>query len=129
MVEETIYSLLSAQDSPASAWNTLMGARIYPSVGIQNPPLPYAVFQRVTTGDENTTSGFSGLINYGFQFDIYSDTLSECLTAATHLHTLLTASALRALRTMQISGFEDETKLYRVTADYSIWSRETAISH
>jgi hypothetical protein len=128
MIEESIYALLAAQESPVSAWNTLIGTRIYPTVGDHDPALPYIVYQRVSTQDENTTCGYAGLTNYRFQFDVYSDLSSECHTAMSLLHTLLTEN-LRGLRIFQSGGWEAETKLYRITADYSLWGRETAISH
>ena len=128
MIEESIYAVLAAQDSPVSAWNTLMGTRIYPAIGDHDPALPYLVYQRVTTADENTTCGYSGLTNYQIQFDLYASTYAHCQTAMTLLHALLTSS-LRGLRTSQYGGWEPETKLYRMTADYSFWATETPIPH
>lgn len=128
MIEEAIYALLAAQDSPESAWNTLMGTRIYPAIGDHDPAVPYLVYQRVTTDDENTTCGYSGLTNYRIQFDVYANTYASCHTAMTLLHILLTGD-LRGLRLSQFSGWETETKLYRMTADYSFWAQETLIPH
>lgn len=128
MIEESIYALLAAQDSPESAWNTLIGTRIYPAIGDHDPAVPYLVYQRVNTDDENTTCGYAGLTNYRIQFDIYANTHAHCQTAMTLLHALLTGN-LRALRASQFGGWEAETKLYRMTADYSFWARETPISH
>lgn len=128
MIEESIYAVLVAQDSPASIWNALMGTRVYPAIGDHDPAVPYLVYQRVTTDDENTTCGYSGLSNYRIQFDVYAGQFAQCQTAMTLLHTLLT-SQLRGLRTSQWGGWEAETKLYRMTADYSFWAQETPISH
>jgi|APFre7841882590_1041340.scaffolds.fasta_scaffold205635_2 hypothetical protein len=129
MVEETIYSILAAQESPLSAWNQLIALRIYPNIGIQNPPLPYVVYHRVSTDDVNVTCGYTGLSNYRIQFDVYSTKISECYAAFSYLHQLLVESALKALRISQYGGWESETKLYRVTTDYSIWTREEHIFH
>ena len=87
----------------------------------QNTPAPYIVWQRIVAVVNNSTTGASKLQNVRVQIDAYAP---DALTAATLGESIQIAMAESAINNMCLSAqdfFEDDTHLYRVSQDFSLW--------
>lgn len=87
----------------------------------QNTPAPYIVWQRIATYINNSTTGASNLQNVRVQIDAYAP---DALTAATLGESIQIAMAESAINNVCLSAqdfFEDDTHLYRVSQDFSLW--------
>ena len=87
----------------------------------QNTPAPYIVWQRIVAVVNNSTTGASNLQNMRVQIDAYAP---DALTAATLGESIQIAMAESAINNVCLSAqdfFEDDTHLYRVSQDFSLW--------
>ena len=87
----------------------------------QNTPAPYIVWQRIVAVVNNSTTGASNLQNVRVQIDAYAP---DALTAATLGESIQIAMAESAINNVSLSAqdfFEDDTHLYRVSQDFSLW--------
>lgn len=87
----------------------------------QNTPAPYIVWQRIVAVVNNSTTGASNLQNVRVQIDAYAP---DALTAATLGESIQIAMAESAINNVCLSAqdfFEDDTHLYRVSQDFSLW--------
>jgi len=87
----------------------------------QNTPAPYIVWQRIVAFVNNSTTGASNLQNVRVQIDAYAP---DALTAATLGESIQIAMAESAINNVCLSAqdfFEDDTHLYRVSQDFSLW--------
>lgn len=112
-IQTQLFSLLSGA--------TTAGTRVYPLTGPDTPVKPYIVYQRVSASSENVLDGDSGLTNTRMQIDVYSTTYGEADTIANQIDALMAAWALQNVSILNQDGYESDTKLFRVTSDYSIW--------
>lgn len=124
MIEQALFSLISA---------ALGHDRVYPLVLPQKPTLPAMVYQRIGGGDDElTSSGVADLVEGRFQLDAYAKSYPEAKTTANAIRAALSGyhgSVLgvridAARRDATTDGFEPETKLFRVSADYIIFFEE-----
>lgn len=87
----------------------------------QNTPAPYIVWQRIVAVINNSTTGASNLQNVRVQIDAYAP---DALTAATLGESIQIAMAESAINNVCLSAqdfYEDDTHLYRVSQDFSLW--------
>ena len=87
----------------------------------QNTPAPYIVWQRIVAVINNSTTGASNLQNARVQIDAYAP---DALTAATLGESIQIAMAESAINNVCLSAqdfYEDDTHLYRVSQDFSLW--------
>lgn len=115
MIGATLYSLLSGNAGVAA----LVGTRIYPQVRPQADPLPALVYTVVDDIPAGSLAGWtSGLSNARVQIDAYAKGYIAAETLADAVRTALATSTLPMSRR---DGYEDETQLYRVSQDFSMW--------
>ena len=87
----------------------------------QNTAPPYIVWQRVVSTINNSTLGASDVQNTRVQIDAYArdypavDALACAIAAAV-------AGVFNGVRLSEQDFFEDETRLYRISQDFSVWS-------
>ena len=87
----------------------------------QNTVAPYIVWQRVVSTINNSTLGVSDVQNTRVQIDAYArdypavDALACAIAAAV-------AGVFNGVRLSEQDFFEDETRLYRISQDFSVWS-------
>jgi len=100
--------------------------RIYPDDAVQSAGLPSVIYNRVSGYRVNSMSGYSGLENPRFQFNIYSTlvddlrVICDALIAALDAATTFTAVPCYG----PFDGYDDEIGIYRRVLDVSIWNQE-----
>ena len=86
----------------------------------QNTVPPYIVWQRIVSTINNCTLGASDVQNTRVQIDAYArdyptvDALARTIAAAV-------AGGFNSVRLSEQDFFEDETRLYRISQDFSVW--------
>jgi hypothetical protein len=105
--------------------SNLVGARIYPATLPQNPTLPAITYMRVTSGPVYSITGYSGLDNPHMQIDCWASTYSaaKALRAAV-LTAIDGATTLKGVLISDQDMYEDDVMIYRVSMDFSLWSKE-----
>ena len=120
-LESKIFSLLTT----STTITTLMGNRIYPVRAPQNVASPYAVYQRISGGQQSGLSGYLTLENPRIQIDVYSTSYSQVKTLAGAIHTQMnTSTAFSNTMIGDTDLYEDELNEYRISMDFSCWNRE-----
>jgi hypothetical protein len=120
-VEEKIFSLLTTSTTITAT----MGNRVYPVRAPQNVASPYAVYQRISGGQQNGLSGYLTLENPRIQIDVYSTSYSQVKTLSESVQTqMATSTAFKNTLINDSDLFEDELNVYRITMDFSCWNRE-----
>lgn len=118
-LEPKIYTALSG-DSAVSA---VVSTRIYPMVLPQDVTLPAITYSRISGGQVNSMGGFSNLENPRVQVDVWAATYTAAKTLAALVHTAMGgATTYSAILISDMDLFEDDTKIYRVSMDFSVWN-------
>ena len=102
--------------------------RIYTLVMPQDSSFPSVVIAKTSQLRENTMSdsGGSGVENQRCRINIYDATLTSCEAVAEQVRLALIAAAssqFKAVQVFNLDLYEDDTHLYHVIVDYSIWYR------
>lgn len=100
---------------------TLAGARVYPLTAPDVVTKPYITYQRIFSNSENVLSGNSGLTNTRMQIDMYATLYTDVVTLAAQVDALISAWAVKNVSIQAQDFYEDPVKLFRISADYSIW--------
>lgn len=116
-LRESIYAALIA-GSPA--------VRVYPNILPPNPLLPASVFTLVSRVDEENLDGTDAdLTNAHIQVDVYAQTQNEADAVAELIRArMLAASDFAAWSAGGFDAFEDDTLLYRVMREFSVWKNQ-----
>jgi len=118
-LEPKIYTLLSG-DALISA---LVSTRIYPVILPQNVTLPAITYSRISGGQINSFSGYSNLENPRIQIDVWGVTYASVQALAALVHTAMDgATTFGALLESDMDFYEDDTLIYRVSMDFSVWN-------
>lgn len=120
-VEEDIYSLLTNSTLLVGTIST----RVYPVKGPQNVVPPFAVYQRISGGQQNGLSGYHDLENPRMQIDAYSTSYSAVKTIADNIHIVMDgATTFKAVLLSDTDLHEEDEMYFRVSMDFSVWNRE-----
>lgn len=116
-----LQALVNNGDSPETY-------RIYNMSRPQDDAVPSITIRKVAQSRENTMaeSGGAGVENMRARFTIYAETLSEAEAVAEQARLALKAAAsatFKAVQVFMIDNYEDDTHLYQVIVDHSIWYR------
>jgi hypothetical protein len=119
-LETSIFSTLTG----ASAVSAIVGTRVYPLVLPQKAALPAISYLRVSGAQELSLSGHSGLESPRIQIDCWATTYAQAkaLSAAVQA-AMLASSAFKVGSVSDRDLFEDETNVFRVSIDFSVWHR------
>lgn len=102
-------------------------ARVYPMILPQGSVLPAVTYQVIDKPriDTASLSGHNARVRARVQVDCWAGTYAQVksLADATR-NALLTASAFTALNLDDRDLYEDDTHIYRVSADFSVWYLE-----
>lgn len=85
---------------------------------------PFFVVLRITSNSNVNFQGESDLQNTRFQIDIYSKTVAELITLSNQVNAAIAAAPFKSVPIIASDLFETETKLFRTTQDFSIWSTD-----
>lgn len=128
--EVLVRSLLLA-DADVSA---LTNGRIYPILRPQTAALPAITYQRITTTRVDPLEAAVPLADARLQLDCWATSYATAKELATKVRRALAGQSypdgpsptLAAIRPLENDrdDFETDTKIYRVSQDYSVWWRE-----
>ncbi len=102
--------------------------RIYNMVRPQDNAVPSITIHKISQQRETTMSdsGGAGVENMRSRFTIYADKLSDAEAVAEQARLALKAAASATFKSVQVfmtDNYEDDTHLYQVIVDHSIWYR------
>lgn len=124
-IEESLYTALSG-DSDVNALvangTSPETYRIFPNVAPEAAAQtkPYIVYTLVFGQHAQTFSGRSTLKNARIQVDTYAETYSGARTLADHIYDAVDTNMSIGDSNEQ-AFYEDETELYRIMIDFSLW--------
>lgn len=85
---------------------------------------PYIVFLRVASAPNTAMQGPSDLQNTRLQIDVYAKTVAELDALGKQIAATFAAWSVKNVPIMSVDFFETDTKLFRTTKDYSVWSKD-----
>ena len=103
------------------AGTTAAGERLYPQIAPDGVIKPYAVYRRIASAPENVLAGSSGLTNSRIQIDVYASTYAQSQSVARGIESQMASWAVQNVCLGLQDIYEEDAKLHRVLADYSIW--------
>jgi hypothetical protein len=106
--------------------NALVKTRVYPNVAQQGCDRPFVVYTVINAELQNSMLGFTGgLQNFVVQVDCYSTDFDEVQNLADAVQDLLgtarTVVGLKGFRGNRSEDYEDDTRLHRVSMDFTLW--------
>ena len=122
--EETLVSVLEA----AAAVKTLTGDenRIYPQILPQKPDLPAITHTRIGGAPVSSFDGQDGLDNGLYQLDCWAETAKAARQLADAVAAAIDdAAALGSTLESVVNDYEEDTRLYRVSMDFSFWHADS----
>lgn len=118
-VEEDLFSTLALN----SGINSIVGNRIYPVIAPETVTPSFIVYTRAVTNPTNSLTGTNALNNPLFQVDAYSRTHNQARSLGILIReAILAATPFSAVWRDTRDDYEPDTKLYRVSLDFSIWT-------
>lgn len=111
-IEGTIQSVLAS----------LVSGRCFPMVAPDGTLTPYITFQVISNVPLMELDRRNGTENRRLQVDIFDKTYGGAKTLEETVKTTMDAAAFTNIPMLSSDLYEEETQLYRVTMDYSIWS-------
>jgi len=113
---------MSLQSSLKAALAGLASGGAWNQRAPQNTVPPYIVWGRVTSVTNNAMEGASTLQNTRVQIDVYATSYATADATAAAIEAAISASGLTSVKLSEQDFYEDDTKLYRVSQDFSIWA-------
>lgn len=123
MLESKLYTALSG--STKITVTSSVSTRIYPLIVPQESAMPAITYARVSGGQQNDLTGYSGLENPRIQIDCWATSYKEIKTIAENVHAVLyAATTFKAILVSDMDFYESDVELYRESMDFKIWNRE-----
>ena len=117
-IEQDVHAALAGH----AGLTALVGDRIYPVVLPEGVSYPAVRYQRIGGGPLQHTGGDSGLENARIQIDVWAKRYAQAKDTAEQVRAAIrTATAFKAVSVAEVDGYEDDTRTFRVTLDYSLW--------
>lgn len=85
---------------------------------------PFFVLLRITSNSNVSMQGASNMQNTRFQVDIYSKTVAELVQLGAQVNAAMALAAFSSVPLIATDLYESETRLFRTTQDFSIWSKD-----
>lgn len=111
---------MSLQTTLQAALSGIAAGGVWNLRAAQNTNPPYIAWQRVISTTNNSLRGASDVQNTRVQIDAYATSY----TAADALGSAIEAAVvgIGAIKISEQDFFEDDTRLYRVSQDFSLWT-------
>lgn len=124
-MEADLYSALANDATVGGLVGIGSSARVYPMILPQGSVLPAVTYQVVDKPriDTASLSGHNSRIRARVQVDCWATTYAQAKSLATATRNAL-LSAFTALNLDDRDLYEDDTHIYRVSADFSVWYLE-----
>lgn len=126
-MEADLHALLSADPSIGAIVGLAGSARIYPLLMPQGGALPAVTYQRISTPRIDTASmlGHNARVRCRMQVDCWAPTFAQAKALSDAVRAAMaTATTFTALAVDERHTYEDDTRIYRASADYSCWYLE-----
>ena len=123
-MEAALHTLLSTDVGVGAIVGLSASARIYPLLMPQGGALPAVTYQRISTPRIDTASllGNNARVRCRMQVDCWASTFAQAKALADAVRAAMTASStFTALAVDERHTYEDDTRIYRASADYSCW--------
>lgn len=118
-IESDIFGTLALN----SGISAIVGTRVYPVIAPELTVPPFCVYTKVVTNPVNSLIGANPLTNPLFQIDIYARTHTQASSLGILLReAILAATPFSAVWRDTRDDYEPDTKLFRVSLDFSIWT-------
>lgn len=122
MIQEELYTLLTTATSPQLS-------QVYPIVIPQQATYPAIRYVRITSTREMNHDEVESWVRSVFQIDCYGNSYNAALDTAETVKGALndyTGGTIQKARLdFEAESLEDDTDLYRVMQQFTIWHRET----
>ena len=115
MLIEDLSALLGPLNPAGGVW--------YGANTAQPPVYPYIVFQRVVSTANVSMNGPSDVQNTRVQIDIYALRISEAAALDSALDAAFAGAALVNVPISSQDFYEDMVKAFRISRDFSVWSK------
>lgn len=109
-----------------SSITSYVGERIQPVIRQEDGTLPALTYMRVAGVPQTDLDGDDGnLLNIRIQIDVWSRSHDESkvIAEAVRLRMQTAAASFRSVMVIDEDFYEDETRLHRVSMDFSCWYR------
>ncbi len=126
-IEAAIFELVSGKAAVAA----LVGTRVYPGKAPQGVTRPYVVYSQISLSPVQSLDGWNELENGRWQFDCWDDLSTTAKTLARAVMAALKVTRVHA-DDQEVTALlldsrdlhEPDTRLFRVSVDFSIWNRQ-----
>lgn len=115
---QDVYTALKTLAPAGGVWNS-----INTSEPAELAAVPYVVFMRVVSTTNNTLSGPSDLQNTRVQIDVFDRTYSSAAALADQIASAMATTFPTCIQISTFDQYEPAVKAYRVSADFSVWSK------
>lgn len=95
---------------------------VFRGVAGQGAVAPYVVWQRLVSPVNNTLDGPSNLQNTRVQVDVYASRFADLESIEAAVLAAMQSAPVSAIQLSSQDFYEQETKLYRTSIDFSCWS-------
>lgn len=126
-MEAALHAVLSADAGVTALVGSGASARIYPLLMQQSSAHPAVTYQRISAPRVETASlsGQNARVRCRMQLDCWARTFAQALSLSDAVRAaMLGASTFTALALDERHTYEDDTSIYRISADYSCWYLE-----
>ncbi len=113
-IEETIDILMAP----------LFSGRVYPNFLPFNPTYPCMVYQMIASTKVYSHSGYSGLANPRFQFEVYSKSLQQAKEKIMEIKQTLHATGEPFFCKNEHSSFNNDVKIHVARMDWTLRHKE-----
>lgn len=123
-IESRVYNSLSG----STVVTSLVGASIYPDHRYQEDETPAVVFWRAPGGVRiNDFNGYSGVENPIIEVTVYSSSVDTRREVSDAVISVMTDTTFYSciLPDPPFDDYDDETKIYERTMQFSVWYRAT----
>jgi hypothetical protein len=114
---------MSIESDVQTAFGALVSGRCYPLTAPDPVVKPYIVFSTISDVQLNSLDGYSGIAEKRIQVDVYTTGYGVAKTLALSVKTAMATTLPASIHLSSQELFENDTQLYRVTMDFSIWSQ------
>ena len=122
MIQDDLYSLLTTRTSP-------LMSEVYPVVIPQQATYPAIRYARITSNREMNYDEVENWVRSVFQIDCYGESYNTTLELAESVKSAINNYAGGAIQRIRLDfeaeSLEDDTDLYRVLQQYTIWHTES----
>ena len=113
---------MTIQEQLQSVLTGLAAGGAWSQLAAQGTVAPYIVWSGVVSAINNNLLGASDVQNTRFQIDAYATSYAGARTLAAAVVAAMKAASFANVQISDQDMYEPDTKLFRVSMDFSVWS-------